>query len=409
MNQSENQRVVVTGLGIISAIGQDVPSFFTNASNATVGIGRVEGIDVTHMNSDRGGEVKDFDVARHFPGRPDIAILGRAKQMALAAARQCIEDAGFAIDERPFEVGIALGYTQGESKIMETTTNCIALGRLDPATVHQFAGYAPHSVPQQVAREFGLRGPLVTIGNACSASSFAMGAALDILRRGEAIAMLAGGADAFSRYGYAGFSRLSAISPDVPRPFSVDRHGMVPAEGAAMLFLETLSSARARGARIYAELAGYGESCDAHHITQPEPGGIARAAGAALADAGIDTSQVSYISTHGTGTQPSDKAEAQAFRLLFGDRIPPVTSIKSMTGHPMGAGSAMECVAALCSMREQLLTPTANFLGPDEHCPVDCVPNRARPARIHTVLKTASAFGGSNAVVIFRELNSEEA
>lgn len=407
MKDKKKERIVVTGLGVVSVIGQDVPSFFDNACQAKVGISRVEGIDVSRMNSDRGGEVKDFDIARHFPGRADIAALGRAKQLALAAARQAIEDSGFDIGQQPFDVGVTLGYTQGESKIMEATTERITQKELKLADVEAFAGYAPQSVSQQIAREFGLCGPVVTIGNACSASNFAMGAALDILRRGEAVAMVVGGADAFSRYGYAGFSRLGAISPDVPRPFSAERQGMVPGEGAGMLFFETLTSAQARGAHIYAELVGYGESCDAHHITQPEPGGIARAADAALADAGLKAGDISFISAHGTGTQHSDKAESKAFGDLFGDQIPPITSIKSMVSHAMGAGSAMECVAALCSMRDQLLVPTANYLGADENCPVDCVPNTARPARIQSVLKTASAFGGSNAVVVFRQLAEE--
>jgi 3-oxoacyl-[acyl-carrier-protein] synthase II len=176
-----------------------------------------------------------------------------------------------------------------------------------------------------------------------------------------------------------------------------------------MLFLETLDSARRRGARIYAEIVGYGESCDAHHITQPDPGGIVRAARDALRSAGMRADEVSFVSAHGTGTQASDKAESAAFAELFGERIPPVSSIKSMVGHPMGAASAMECVAAVCSISQQILTPTMNFLGRDEQCPLDCVPNQARPARVQAVLKTASAFGGNNAAVLFRQLADQEA
>jgi len=182
----------------------------------------------------------------------------------------------------------------------------------------------------------------------------------------------------------------------------------VPGEGAAMLFLETLESARRRGASVYAEVIGYGESCDAHHITQPDPGGIVQAARSALRAAGIEAHEVSFVSAHGTGTKASDKAESSAFAELFGERLPPVTSIKSMVGHAMGAASSMECVAALCSIREQVLTPTMGFLGRDEQCPLDCVPNEARPARVRTVLKTASAFGGNNAAVLFRELAAQE-
>lgn len=402
--KNAQHRIVVTGLGIVSVIGQDVPSFFANACAGKVNIGKVKSIDVSRMNSGRGAEISDFDIQEHFPQREDIAKLGRAKQLALAAAKQCLQAAQFPIAQHAFEVGVALGYTQGESKTMEMATDHIATKGPDSnVDLEAFSDFAPQSVPQQIAKEFGLKGPILTIGNACSASNFAIGLAMDVLRRGDAVAMLAGGADAFSRYGYSGFSRLGAISPDVPRPFSADRQGMVPGEGAAMLMLETLENAQNRGASIYAEVIGYGESCDAFHITQPDPSGIVQAASAALRTAGIDPANISFISAHGTGTQASDKAEARAFAELFGEQIPPVTSIKSMIGHAMGAASSMECVAAVCSIREQIFTPTMNFLSPDELCPLDCVPNQARRAPVKTVLKTASAFGGNNAAVIFSQ------
>lgn len=403
MSLPPSQRIVVTGLGVVSTIGNDVDTFFSNARAGMVGISPVQSIDVTRMGSDRGGEVHGFDVGEHFPGRDDIVRQGRAKQFALVAAKQCIAASGFPVGEHAFDVGVSFGFTQGESKTMEACTDRIAAGTLDADGIEAFADYAPQSVPQSVAREFGLSGPVITIGNACSASNFAIGVAIDTLRRGDAVAMVTGGADAFSRYGYAGFSRLGAIAPDVPRPFSANRGGMVPGEGAAMLFLETLESAQNRGATVLAEVAGYGESCDAFHITQPDPAGIVRAVDAALHSAGLSADGVSFISVHGTGTQASDKAESSAFLQLFGETIPPVSSVKSMVGHAMGAASSIECVAAVYSIREQVMTPTMNYLGPDEFCPVDCVPNVAREAPIENVLKTASAFGGNNAVVLFRQ------
>lgn len=401
-----SQRIVVTGLGIVSAIGSDVPTFFGNAKAGKVAINPVRGIDISRINAVQGAEIADFDIAAHFPGRADIAALGRAKQFALAAARQCIEDSGFALAAHRYEVGVALGYTQGESKSLEAAADRIAAGTLDAPAIAAFADYAPQTMPQSVAREFGLCGPVVTIGNACSASICTIGVAIDLIRSGEVAAMVVGGADAFSRYGYAGFARFGAIAPDLPRPFSLGRQGMVPGEGAAMLFIETLESAQRRGADVYAEVTGYGESCDAFHITQPDPNGIAQAIEAALASAGMQRDEVSFISVHGTGTQASDKAESAAFAQVFGERIPPVSSIKSMLGHPMGAASAIECVAALCSIREQVITPTMNYLGPDENCPVDCIPNVARPAPVRTVLKTGSAFGGNNVAVLFSKLEN---
>ncbi|MET3133690.1 3-oxoacyl-[acyl-carrier-protein] synthase II [Oxalobacteraceae bacterium GrIS 1.11] len=406
--QQASRRIVVTGLGVVSAIGHDVTTFFRNAKAGTVAISPVRGIDISRMNAVQGAEIAAFDVAEHFPGRADIAAMGRAKQMALVAARQCLADAAFPLAQHPYEVGVSFGYTQGESKILEECTERIAAGTLDNEAVAAFAAYAPQSVPHSLAREFGLNGPLLTIGNACSASVCSIGAAIDMIRGGAAQAVLTGGADAFSRYGYAGFARLGAIASDAPRPFSAGRRGMVPGEGAAMLFIESLASARGRGATVYAEIAGYGESCDAFHITQPDPNGIAAAMRAALAAAAMQPSEVSFVSVHGTGTNASDKAEAAALSKVFGHAIPPLSSIKSMTGHPMGAASAIECVAALCSMREQVITPTMGYLGPDPECPVDCVPNAARPAAIRSVLKTASAFGGNNVAVVFRQLDLQE-
>jgi 3-oxoacyl-[acyl-carrier-protein] synthase II len=401
-----SQRIVVTGLGIVSGIGQDVPAFFHNAKAGTVSISPVRSIDISKINAVQGAEIHNFDIDTHFPGRADIAALGRAKQFALVAAKQCLEDAAYPVAEHPFDVGIAFGYTQGESKSLEACTDRIAAGTLDQEAVAALRDYAPQSMPQSIAHEFKVSGPLVTIGNACSASICTIGVALDMIRSGQASAVIAGGADAFSRYGYAGFARLGAIAAQVPRPFSAGRDGMVPGEGAAMLFIETLDSAQRRGAPVYAEIAGYGESCDAFHITQPDPNGIAQAINSALQAADMQPGDVSFISVHGTGTQASDKAESLAFAQVFGTRIPPVSSIKSMIGHSMGAASVIECVAALCSIREQLITPTMNYLGPDEQCPVDCVPNQFRQSVINTVLKTGSAFGGNNVAVLFRKLDS---
>ncbi len=405
MIKSKTQRIVVTGIGIVSAIGCDVDTFFANACRGKVAIDKIDGFDVSCMNSDRGGEIRDFDITDFFPEQPNLLTAGRAKQMALAATKQCLEDARFPDGEERSRLGVAVGYTQGESKVLERATDRIeSNGHLSSEDILEFTDYAAYTIPQSIAYEFQASGPNLTIGNACSAGNFAIGQAIDILMSGEANAMIAGGVDAFSRYGYAGFSRLGAIASDVPRPFSAERKGMVPGEGAAMLLLETLEHAQARNAKIYAEIAGYGESCDAFHITQPDSNGIVRAIEQALDNANCRPSEVDYISTHGTGTQASDKAEAKAFRELFGDDIPPLSSVKSMVGHAMGAASAIECVAVLLSMRDQYLTPTMNYLGADVDCPVDCVPNQGRSADINTVVKTASAFGGNNSAVIFRQL-----
>ena len=403
---ASSQRTVVTGMGIISAIGQDTETFFRHACMGVSGISAVRGFPVEELSSDRGAEIHDFDVKRHFQGRSDLEKLGRCKQLALSAAVQCMQQACYPVEQAPGQIGVALGYTQGESKLLEACCHTLEQGKLSRSDIDALGDYPPQSISQQLAGEFGFQGPVFTLANACSASSLAIGAALDLIRLGEVRAMLVGGADAFSHYGYAGFSRLGAISRDVPRPFSIDRGGMVPGEGAAMILVESLASARERNATILAEIIGYGESCDAHHITQPNPDGIAHAIRAALGDAGIHPGDVSFISAHGTGTQASDRVESVAFVEIFGTKPPPVTAVKSVLGHAMGAGSAMECVTSICALQQQISPPTMNYLGPDPECTVDCVPNRARPARLNIALKTASAFGGNNAAVLFQRWNS---
>lgn len=405
MSYRQTKRVVVTGTGVVSANGQDREKFFDNLKKGRVAISDVEGFDTGRLRVKRGGEIKDFDILDHFPSGHELRRLGRAKQMALAAAKQCIEESGFDVSASPFRVGVVIGTTMGESKSLERCTDELCQAASATPAVETLADYLPHTISQAVGRRFGAYGPNAMIPNACAAGNFAIGHALGLIRMGQADAVIAGGSDAFSRYAYAGFARLGAISPDVPRPFSADRQGMIPGEGAAMLFLESLDSALERGAPIYAEVVGYGESCDAYHITQPDDAGIARAIDAALRMAGTAPEAVSYVSVHGTGTPANDTIETRALKKVFGEQIPPVSSVKSMLGHSMGAASAIECVAALMSIREQFITPTMNYRSVDESCALDCVPNEGRRGNVDYVLKTASAFGGNNAAVVFKRFH----
>jgi 3-oxoacyl-[acyl-carrier-protein] synthase II len=353
----------------------------------------------------RGAEVTGFNVADFFPGDSAIAGMGRAKQMALAAAKQCLEDSRYPIDQTPFRVGVVMGTTMGESKSLERCTDSVYAGSTGGSLPEAaITDYPAFTIPQAVARHFHCWGPNMMIPNACAAGNFSIGHAIDCIRSGEADAMIAGGADAFSRYAYSGFARLGAISPDVPRPFSRGRQGMIPGEGAAVLFLESYLSAKERNAPIYAEIVGYGESCDAHHITQPDEGGIGQAMRSALA--GASEKKVSFVSVHGTGTQANDAVETRALKSVFPRQQPPITSVKSMIGHAMGAASAIECVASLLSMQYQYITPTANFQEWDEDCDLDCTPNEGRAARVDYVLKTSSAFGGNNAAILFKRIES---
>lgn len=405
MKPFNSVRVVVTGLGVVSANGSTLEAFWNNISSGKTAIDKVRSFDTSAFSSDRGGEIADFDITDHIPGAKAALKYGRAKQMGLVAARQCILDAKFDVAKDPFRVGVAVGTTNGESKSLEYCTDRLAhSGMATPPPADKLADFPPSTIPQAIGKFLGAFGPNMIIPNACAAGNFSVGYALDCINNGEVDAMIVGGTDAFSRYAYSGFARLGVISRDFPRPFSADRQGMVPGEGAAMLFLESLESARKRDVPIYAEIVGYGESCDAYHITQPDDKGIAQAMQRALEMASINPEAISFISAHGTGTKTNDAAETKAIKRVF-NPVPPLTSVKSMIGHAMGAASSIECVAALLSMRNNYITPTANWLGCDPECDVDCVPNVGRPMQVDYVLKTSSAFGGNNSAIIFKRVD----
>ena len=408
MSFEPNTRIVVTGIGAVTSIGATRDMFWDRLRIGQSGIRPIRRFDTFRYGRNNGGEIHDFDIARVFPGDRSVLELGRAKQMMLAAAKEALEESGYDVSRAPFSIGVAVGTTMGEAQTLENMTDVIHQGGQATLPARDVADYPPHTIPQAVARHFGMFGPNYLLSNACAAGSFAIGQALFAIRSGTCSAMLVGGSDSFARYVFSGFCRLGAVSPDVPRPFSRTRKGMIPGEGAGALVLETLESAQARGAQVYAEVAGYGESCDAHHITQPHEDGIAQAMRGALASSGLAPTDIDYISVHGTGTPTNDAAETRALKRVFGDNLPkvPVSAVKSMLGHSMGAASALECVAMLLSLKHQFMVPTINFEEADPECEVDCVPNTGRPARIRHILKTASAFGGNNACVIFRGLVS---
>jgi 3-oxoacyl-[acyl-carrier-protein] synthase II len=337
--------------------------------------------------------------------RLDPMALGRASLLAIAAARQALEDAGLDPDAvEPERAGIAMGTTSGEPREVERFDDRFLAGELDRVGPEFIALYPCHMIAAHVARELGFAGPNTMIPTACAAGNYAIAHAVDVLRAGRADVMLAGGADAFSRITYTGFHRLGAIAPERCQPFDRNRKGMIPGEGAAVLVLEPLERALASGARVYAELAGYGLSCDAHHMTaaHPEGDGAARAMERALADAGATPEEVSYISAHGTGTPTNDRLEILAVKRVFGvaARRTPMSSIKSMIGHTMGAASAIEAAVCALAVAEGRIPPTMNLEEPEED--LDFVPNAAREHPVGLAMNNAYAFGGNNASVILR-------
>jgi len=398
-------RIAVTGLGLVTPIGEGRQAVWEGLLAGRSGFAPVESFDTRGFSAHLGAEVRGFDPVP-WVRRQDPAALGRASQLAIAAARQALDDAGLDSESlEPERAGVAMGTTSGEPREVERFDDRYLAGELDQVGPEFIGLYPCHMIAAHVARELGFAGVNTMIPTACAAGNYAIAHAVDVLRAGRADVMLAGGADSFSRITYTGFARLGAIAPERCQPFDRNRKGMIPGEGAAVLVLEPLARALARGARIYAELAGYGLSCDAHHMTaaHPEGDGAARAMQRALADAGAAPGDVSYISAHGTGTPTNDRLETLAVRRVFGAaaKDTPMSSIKSMIGHTMGAASAIE--AAVCALAVALdrIPPTMNLEEPEED--LDYVPNAARDHRTVLAMNNAYAFGGNNASVILRK------
>nr|XP_061799064.1 3-oxoacyl-[acyl-carrier-protein] synthase 2-like [Nerophis lumbriciformis] len=399
-------RVVVTGIGAVTPVGTDREQTWTELLAGRSGFSQVESFDTSKYTVDLGAEIQNFDPAPALR-RLAPSTVGRASQLAISAAHEAVADAGLdgaSLD--PHRAGVVMGTTSGEPREVEHFNDRMMseeLGELGP----RFASAYPcHVIAGQVAAEVGFGGVNAMIPAACAAGNYAMAYAFDVLRAGRAEIMLAGGADSFSRITYTGFARLGAIAPRICQPFDRNRKGMIPGEGAAVLVLETLEGARRRGARIYAEMAGFGLSCDAHHMTaaHPEGDGAARAMEQALSSSGIAAAEVGYVSAHGTGTPTNDRLETLAVQRVFGEHTKrvPMSSVKSMIGHTMGAASAIESAICCLAIEQSAIPPTMNFEEPDPQCELDCVPNEARQLEVEVAMNNAYAFGGNNASVLFK-------
>jgi nodulation protein E len=401
------RRIAITGIGTICALGLNAQETWESLRNGRASIGPMEDPNLASLRFHNAAVVRNYDPAVHFT---PVAIdhLDRFSQFAVVAAREAVHDAKIewtdSLRERTAVVtGSGIG---GQSSQDVGFVNVYKQGRdrVHPLTIPRTMANAGAS---HISMEFGVTGPAFTLSTACSSSNHAIGLAMQLLRSGAADMALAGGSEAPLSYGLLkAWEAMRVVSPDTCRPFCRDRRGIILGEGAGMLVLEPLETARARGAHIYAELAGAGMSADAKHITQPTVEGPVRAIRAALADAGLPLEEVTYINAHGTGTSGNDPAETRAIREVFGpiaDRIA-VSSTKSMHGHALGAAGAIEAVATLLAMREGILPPTANFTEADPLCDLDYIPNVARPARIQAALSNSFAFGGLNAVLAFRAI-----
>lgn len=396
------RRVVITGLGAVSNIGLGVGAFAEALREGRSGVSRLRGPNTQGFPFEHGGEVHAFEPGRWLR-RQSPAQLGRTSQLAVAAARMALEDSGLdAQGLRARRCGVSVGTTDGESFAGDQLlAGWLTHGprALAPAELRKLPA---DRLSAAVAREFELEGEALTLSTACAAGNYAIGNAFDAIRLGEADAMLGGGAESMARKSLAAFYRLGAVAPGACQPFDRGRRGIVIGEGAGMVLLESLDSARARGARVYAELLGYGLSCDAEHPVAPDADSIAACMRRAHANAGIRADEVDYICAHGTGTQVNDAVEARAIHAVFGPRVPPTSSIKSMMGHTMGAASALATVACALALHEGFMPPTINSRDPDPECALDSVPNVARPAALRVVQNNAFAFGGNNAILVLR-------
>lgn len=403
------RRVVITGLGVIASIGKDVETFFNSLCHGWSGVRRITQFDPSELSVQIGAEVPGYDPAEFFPPKK-LDLLDRFSQFGLLASRQAVEASGLEVqDEERSRFGVVMGSGMGGADGLDSAYFNLyrkQATRLHPFTIPKIMHNAPVS---QVCMEYGAMGPSFTTATACSSSGHAMGEAFHLIKYGLADVVLAGGTDAPLTYGmmraWESVRVLASGNGDpgrACRPFSADRDGMVIGEGAAMLVFEELDRARKRGANILAEVAGFGMSSDAGHITQPGIDGPANAIRMALDEGRTNAGDVDYINAHGTGTRLNDSTETTIIKAVFGEhaRRLAISSTKSMHGHAMGGTGAIEMVATVLALDRKVIPPTANYSEPDPECDLDYVPNEARPFPVRRALSNSFAFGGLNAVLL---------
>jgi 3-oxoacyl-[acyl-carrier-protein] synthase II len=398
------RRVVVTGIGVVTSVGIGKDAFWEAIINGKSGISEITSIDTSLYKCHRGGEIKDFNPGDFIPKRK-IKFLGRTSQLAIAGSLLALKDAQLPNKDIPKrEIGVIIGTTTGE-RPLEELVSAWAKGGLKDIDRAKIFQASVNNISANVGIEFKAMGPNYLIPTACAAGNYAIGCGFDLIKNGDLNFALVGGADAFSVVAFTGFQRIYAMSCDVVRPFDKNRKGMMQGEGAGILLLESYKSAIKRNAKIYAEILGYGLHCDAYHATAPDPRGIARVMQKAMQESGLGYKDVDYISAHGTGTVPNDRAECEAIRNVFKERYKEVmaSSIKSMLGHPMGAASAIEAAACCLTVKNDIVPPTMNYETPDPECDIDCVPNQARKTKVNIALNNGFAFGGNNACVVFKK------
>lgn len=406
-----DRRVVITGVSVLSPIGIGKEEFWKNLIDGTVGTSEIESFDTSEYRCHNGGEVKDFSLD-DYQNIPGIKKMGKCSQFAVIASEMALEDAQLDLSNvDKAKVGVSLGTTEGEVQSIQEIHNSVYLKDMTSRISELSRQYPCCQANANVARTYALTGDNIMIPNACAAGNFAIGYAYDLIRSSRMDYMIAGGVEVFSRIAFTGFNRLFAVAPDKVQPFDKERKGMMVGEGAGIVILESLESALSRGATIYAEVIGYGVSCDAYHITSPHPEGkgILLAMEKALKSARVHEDEIDYVSLHGTGTNANDKAESLAIKKFFGDRsnAMPTSSIKSMMGHTMGAASGIETVACSLVVQNNIIPPTANYVTPDPECDINCTPNEAKEKVVNVAMNNSYAFGGNNTCLVIKKYSDE--
>src|SRR3977135_1853157 len=411
-SMNNNRRVVITGMGVMTPLGNELETFWSNLKNGVSGIRRIEAIDPSPFDCQIGGEVRDFDPKPYFKNPKDIRRTDRFAQLAMAAAKMSILDSGVDLEKiNPDRCGVIVSSGIGGLKTLEDQHNVLMTkgpSRNSPFTIPMLISNMASGL---ISMEYGLRGPNMCIVTACAPSNNAIGESWRIIKFGDADIFLAGGSEAsIVAVGLAGFSAMRALSTrnDEPerasRPCDRDRDGFVMSEGAGVVVVEDLEHAKARGAKIYCELVGYGLSADAYHMTAPpdDGEGAARAMKLALEHARISPDQVHYIKAHATSTHIRDICETRAIKTVFGDFAKKVTisSTKSMTGHLLGGAGAVEMAACAMAIRAGVIPPTINLENPDEECDLDFTAHTAREKKVSVALNNSFGFGGHNATLV---------
>ena len=398
------RRIAITGLGAVCALGRNVPEMWIGLEAGRSGIAPITSLDTSNLRFKNGAEARTFDPQQHFPGSAQD-YLDRFAQFAVVAAREALADSKLQVTpELAARTAVVMGAGIGGQSTQDVGFVDLygnQRNRVNPLTIPKTMANAGAS---HICMDLKLTGPSITISTACSSSNHAIGQALWWIRSGAADAAVAGGSEAPFSFGLLkAWEAMRVIAQDTCRPFSKGRGGMVLGEGAGVLVLEDYDVAKARGAKVYAEVVGFGMSADAHHLTQPSVTGPAQAMRHALADAKITPEQIGYINAHGTGTQVNDITESKAVREVFGSRRVPISSTKSMHGHALGAAGALEAVATVLAMDKGLLPPTANFTELDPECgDIDVIAGEPRTTQVEYAMSNSFAFGGLNAVLICR-------